>query len=120
MNGVVDEAVQGLPAGPRQPVDGGLGLALEPDDVLLDGGEGAARDDQVAQGVDAVLAAEQAVQQGASRVVGELVGAGDQQGALPLAQVVSLRHYADNYEVNERERHKQRAQAWVQGKSRIV
>ena len=39
---------------------------------------------------------------------------------LPLAQVVSLRHYADNYEVNERERHKQRAQAWVQGKSRIV
>ncbi|MFN3457471.1 MAG: PilZ domain-containing protein [Novosphingobium sp.] len=39
---------------------------------------------------------------------------------LPLAQVVSLRHYADNYEVNERERHKQRALAWVQGKSRIV
>lgn len=39
---------------------------------------------------------------------------------LPLAQVVSLRHYADNFEATERERQKQRAQAWVQGKSRIV
>ena len=39
---------------------------------------------------------------------------------LPLAQVVSLRHFADNFEATERERHKQRAKAWVQGKSRIV
>lgn len=39
---------------------------------------------------------------------------------LPLAQVISLRRYADNFEANERERQKQRAQAWVQGKSRIV
>lgn len=39
---------------------------------------------------------------------------------LPLAQVVSLRHFADNFAATERERNKERARAWVQGKSRIV
>lgn len=39
---------------------------------------------------------------------------------LQLAQVVSMRHFADNFEAHERERHKQRAHAWVMGKSRIV
>lgn len=39
---------------------------------------------------------------------------------LPLAQVVSLRHLADHYEAAQRERHKQSARDWVQGKSRIV
>jgi len=39
---------------------------------------------------------------------------------LPLAQVVSLRHIADGYEANERERNMERARAWVQGRSKIL
>lgn len=39
---------------------------------------------------------------------------------LPLAQVVSLRHLADHFEAAQRERYKQSARDWVQGKSRIV
>lgn len=39
---------------------------------------------------------------------------------LPLAQVVTLRHFADSFEVTERERNLERARAWVQGRSRIV
>ena len=39
---------------------------------------------------------------------------------LPLSQVIALRHFSDNYEQTERERHMERARAWVQGKSRIV
>jgi PilZ domain len=39
---------------------------------------------------------------------------------LPLAQVIALRHMADNFETDERERNMERARAWVQGKSRIV
>lgn len=39
---------------------------------------------------------------------------------LPLSLVISLRHYADNFEATERERQKDRARAWVQGKSRII
>nr|WP_144906801.1 PilZ domain-containing protein [Novosphingobium taihuense] len=39
---------------------------------------------------------------------------------LPLSQVVSLRHFSDNFAATERERHIERARAWVQGKSRIV
>lgn len=37
---------------------------------------------------------------------------------LPLAQVVSLRHIADSFETNERERNMERARAWVQGRSK--
>lgn len=39
---------------------------------------------------------------------------------LPLAQVVSLRHIADSFEANERERNMERARAWVQGRSKIL
>ncbi len=39
---------------------------------------------------------------------------------LPLAQVVSLRHFADHFEATERERNMERARIWVQGRSRIV
>ncbi|MFM6830543.1 MAG: PilZ domain-containing protein [Novosphingobium sp.] len=34
---------------------------------------------------------------------------------LPLANVISMRHIADAYEQNERERFRQSAKAWVQG-----
>ncbi|MDT0508836.1 PilZ domain-containing protein [Novosphingobium sp. MMS21-SN21R] len=34
---------------------------------------------------------------------------------LPLANVISMRHIADAYEHNERERFRQSAKAWVQG-----
>ncbi|WP_292626501.1 hypothetical protein [Novosphingobium sp. 17-62-19] len=39
---------------------------------------------------------------------------------LPLAQVVSLRHIADSFETNERERNMERARAWVQGRSKTL
>lgn len=39
---------------------------------------------------------------------------------LPLAQVVSLRHFADHFETTERERNMERARIWVQGRSRAV
>ncbi len=34
---------------------------------------------------------------------------------LPLANVIAMRHIADAYEQNERERFRQSAKAWVQG-----
>ncbi|CAH0495860.1 PilZ domain-containing protein [Novosphingobium sp. CECT 9465] len=37
---------------------------------------------------------------------------------LPLASVISLRHFADAYENNERENFRARARAWVQGSTR--
>lgn len=37
---------------------------------------------------------------------------------LPLASVITMRHIADAYEQNERERFRQSARSWVQGGSR--
>lgn len=37
---------------------------------------------------------------------------------LPLAHVIKLRHVADAYEDNERERFRESARAWVQGSTR--